>query len=499
MRRSLFRIAAGLVPAFLCLAAVQAPAQTATVSSEVIDATPDCYRGTTIFKADAESHQACVDAAKADALERKASANYGARTNSTWSVTYTPPPPPPDVRTWVRVGPEKTSGGVIQSYTLTAPARVRFGVGQKWVEKAMPAGRFPCSTSTFGDPAPGSVKVCDREEVVPTTPVPTDPTPTPTDPTPQPGVGGVPKPSDSASYPASGPIVARAGQVIEKLRISSPTGNCILVPPGVTGVIVRDVEIGPCGSGTNQDANGVKVAPGAGDVAVLRSYIHDVSSCMYAEPTARHPLVFDRNYCTEIRGPDSRSEASRGQMVQINGVTGPAKGSRITCNVSDQTGPNHAVEDHINLFNSGGTADDPIEVAYNRLRGGHQRSNSGSGIMTGDGSLGGHLSIHDNVIVNVRNVGIGVAGGVDVRVFNNRIFMAMPASGFTNQGMYVWSQGGGTCSGHSFKNNRVYVEGIGGEGFWNGGNCGAYEFIGNVFRDRTLTASMFDEVPAQCQ
>ncbi|WP_421883328.1 right-handed parallel beta-helix repeat-containing protein [Methylibium sp.] len=472
-----------------------AHAQTATVSGEAVDSTPDCYRGTAIFLPDAASYQACVDAAAADALTRKASSNYSARTNSTFTVTYTPPLPPPDVRTWVRIGPEKTSGGVIQSYTLAAPALVRFGVGQKWVEKALPAGRFQCSTSTFGDPAPGLVKACDREEVGPVPPVDPPVVVPPVEPpvVVPPTTGGVPARGEFSAYPSIGPITLQSNAVLRHVRVSGP-GNCVSIAPGATNVLIEEVEIGPCGD-TSDNSLGVRIGTGARDITIRRTDTHHVSGCLYSDAGV-NPVVYDRNRCTSIRGPNDRRQASRGQMVQLNGVRGGAKGSKITCNVSDQTGTDHAVEDHINLYNSAGLPNDRTEVAYNRLRGGHPTSNSGSGIMTGDGSLGGHIWAHHNTIVNVRNVGIGVAGGVDVLVENNRIFMRMPEAQFVNQGIYVWSQGGGTCSGHTVRNNRVNTSS---GSFWNGGNCGPVELAGNVYGDTSLTAAIFDEVPAECR
>lgn len=53
------------------------------------------------------------------------------------------------------------------------------------------------------------------------------------------------------SFTPSGPITATAGQVISGVRISNPGGRCITIPPGATGVVVRDSEIGPCGGNAN--------------------------------------------------------------------------------------------------------------------------------------------------------------------------------------------------------------------------------------------------------
>ncbi len=407
-----------------------------------------------------------------------------------------PPIVTPPAVTWVLVGPEKNA------YTLPGRYRVRFGDGSKaWVVRVI-EGAFVCNTNTFGDPSPGAQKRCERESATTSEPVTAPPVVLPPVVEPPvvvppvvvpPSIGGVPKPSDSAAYPVQGPVTLQSNSVLRRVRVTGP-GNCVSIAPGATNVLIEDVEIGPCGD-TSDNSLGVRVGTGASSVTVRRSYIHHVSGCLYSD-SGSHPLTFDRNLCTNIRGPNNRAGANRGQMVQLNGQRSGSGQTKITCNVSDQATPDHAVEDHINLYNSAGTASQPIEVAYNRMRGGHPTSNSGSGIMTGDGSLGGHIWAHHNTIVNVRNVGIGVAGGVDVLVENNRIFMRMPDAQFVNQGMYVWSQGGGTCSGHAVKNNRVNTSS---GSFWNGGNCGPVELAGNVYGDASLTAAIFDEVPSQCQ
>ncbi len=48
------------------------------------------------------------------------------------------------------------------------------------------------------------------------------------------------------SFTASAPITATSGQVISGVRITNSSGPCITIPRGVTGVVVRDSDIGPC-------------------------------------------------------------------------------------------------------------------------------------------------------------------------------------------------------------------------------------------------------------
>lgn len=407
--------------------------------------------------------------------------------------------------TWTQCAGER------QQCSFTGTRSVRYGTTTKYVTASYSNGVL-CSNATFGDPAYGESKNCwySGSTATATTPTTTTSTTTPT-------TAAVVAPTTSTSssttttsssksvangvgpsvtsFTSSGPIVARTGQVIEKMRITSSSGSCITIPAGVNNVIIRDSEIGPCGQPGDTSAKGVDVLAGAYNITVQRNYIHDMATALYAAG-ARHPIIFDRNNVTNIRGP-----FPRGQMVQFNSVKSGSSSSKITCNVSDvQNATYRNVEDHINMFDSPGVSStDRTEIAYNRIRGGHPTSNSGTAIMVGDGSSGGNVSVHHNTVVNVRNVGIGVAGGTNIAVESNRVYMDRSVI-YTNVGMYVWSQGGGSCSGHSVKGNRAWVASSNGSQnpWWNGGNCGTVDLLSNLWGDATLNASMFSEVPSQC-
>lgn len=387
-----------------------------------------------------------------------------------------------------------------QSCAFTGTRSVRYGTTSQFVT-ATYTGGVACNNSTFGDPAVGQTKTCwyNGTTTTATTPTTTTPTNTSTVTSPTPtssasSVSGGAGPSVT-SFTNSGPITARTGQVIERVRVTSSSGSCITIPTGVTNVTIRDSEIGPCGQPGDTSAKGIDIQSGASNITVQRNYIHDMATALYAAG-ARHPIIFDRNRVTNIRGP-----FPRGQMVQFNGVKSGTSGSKVTCNVSDVQGATYSnVEDHINMYDSGGLSNDRTEIAYNRLRGGSPTSNSGTAIMVGDGASGGNAWVHHNTIVNVRNVGIGVAGGTNIDVESNRIYMDRAAT-YTNVGLYVWSQGGGSCSGHSVTGNRAWVNSSNGaqNPWWNGGNCGAVELVSNVWGDTSLSSSMFNEVPSQCQ
>lgn len=97
-----------------------------------------------------------------------------------------PPPPPPPTTEWQFKAQEA------QDFTLTESAEVRYGKGDVWVYKMMPAGTHACVNQVFGDPVPGVTKEC-WARVATTDP---DPEPPPT------GAGTYPS---SSTYPPSVP------------------------------------------------------------------------------------------------------------------------------------------------------------------------------------------------------------------------------------------------------------------------------------------------------
>lgn len=303
--------------------------------------------------------------------------------------------------------------------------------------------------------------------------------------------GAAPKdyigPSSTAFVP-SGPITLISGQTVSGVHVTSTSGPCI-VGSNVQNVRITNSKIGPCGP----TAQGVGVSLYAShDVRVDHNAFDDIASALYAQTDTSGRIVFDHNVATRIRGPKAR-----GQLVQFNGIAGP--GHRIACNVSDQTLPGYLAgpEDHISIFKSAGTAESPIEIAYNRMRGGGP-SLSGSGILAGDyGSA--HVSIHHNTMVETANVGFAIAGGSDIRYEQNRAFSGQTP--YSNVGAYVWAQADAGCKDNAMIGNRTYWYNKTGtwNPFWNGGNCENTTLTNNVWGDTTLSAKIFDEPYTECE
>ena len=269
-----------------------------------------------------------------------------------------------------------------------------------------------------------------------------------------------------STFVPSGPLTLVAGQEISGLHVTTTSGPCIRVSDA-TGVWIHDCRIGPCGP----DESGVGVSvENSSDVHV------------------------DHNLATRIRGP-----MPRGQLVQFNGVHGA--GHRIVCNVSDQTTPGYldGPEDHVNIFSSGGTANSPILIAFNKIRGGGP-SVSGGGLLAGDNDSE-FVDLTDNVLVSPGQYGVAIAGGRNFRVLRNRVY-APQAYAWSNIGLYVWNQTQGSeCSGHEVSGNRVFYLGPDGQNpAWDGGNCGV--ILGwdteNIWGDATLGPDIWDEVFAEC-
>lgn len=499
MKRFILRFCAGLVPVFLCLTA---QAQTYKSAASEPQFVLKAGQGTGKALTTPGSWGACVSAAEAAALKaatKKDSVFTCDVVHGNVPVKYTAiPDPKPDV-TWVQCALERQAGGC----QFTGSREVRFGtsptISGQYAAKTV-TGPVECTNAVFGDPVVGVEKKCwTTGTLIPpvVTPPPVEPPTTP--PVTPPSIGGVPKPSDFTGLPVVGRIVATNGQVISRVRVTTSSGDCIVIPSGVTGVVIRDAEIGPCGGGNAAYGKGVDVQSGATNLTVTKNWIHNVSTGLYADGGI-NPIDFMNNLVENIAGP-----FPRGQMVQFNGVKGGPRGSKITCNVSDGTTSVHNIEDHINSYASAGpSASQPNEIAYNRLRGGSPTSDSGSGIMTGDGG-GGNTWVHHNTVVNVRNVGIGVAGGTSVLVENNRIFMDGRNNALdVNIGTFIWRTGdqNAACSNHIMRNNRAWVWSSR-EGrlnhYWNGGGCTNVVADSNSWGDTSLTAAIFNEVPTQCQ
>jgi hypothetical protein len=155
------------------------------------------------------------------------------------------------------------------------------------------------------------------------------------------------------------------------------------------------------------------------------------------------------------RGFDKR------QFFQIDHVTAP--GGLIAWNrVLNEPGRSR-VEDNINIYHSGGTAENPLIIRDNLIDGaytvdpesfGDGWEYSGGGILVGDtpqgetAGQGQHVVVASNRVINVMNHGIAIAGGRNQKVIGNVVVSdgIVPGLGLSRQtddvGVYVWNSYG---------------------------------------------------------
>lgn len=299
----------------------------------------------------------------------------------------------------------------------------------------------------------------------------------------------------------SGPITLSSGQTITGRHISSTTGPCVTVASGAVDVRIVGNEIGPCGKGV--DDVGVLIKSKASRITISKNTIHNVSSGALAD-RALNPIEFSYNTVYDVRGP-----FPRGQMVQFAGVSGAAGQSKIIGNVSDKQRATikTTYEDHINLYQSSGSAAHPILIACNKLRGSAtandlttgQTTSNGSGIMVGDNG-GGWVDVRSNVIVYTPNTGVGVAGGSHVNVSGNLIYNRGKATGsMTQEAVTVFPFAGFTPTAVTITSNRgaanAWKYGSTGQfvnGYWADPAVTGVTLAGNNFTDTTLTEAIWN-------
>jgi hypothetical protein len=320
------------------------------------------------------------------------------------------------------------------------------------------------------------------------------PTPTPT------GTGTqkpTPSPSGSgSSLVPSGPVVidGKSGTVIENVRISSATGECITIKNS-QNITIRNSDIGPCGR------NGIKVQ-GSSSVKIVDNYVHsehrpagccDTNDGVLASGTTGlliqgNVVAFNEsnielqpatdvkvigNYLLNPLGP-----FPRGQQVQSwsnsRNITVEDNYMFSTTDTSKYPFAAHQ-EDAINFGYTDG-----ITVRNNYISGGS--SASGCGLITDQAA--NNAKFINNVLVRTGQCGIGMASGTNLVIDGNKIFnnTAVPAPGAGNTALVVWSQYPQPCGPIQVTNNIIY--GVKPDGslssFWNGGGCGNVTYTGNI-------------------
>ena len=260
-------------------------------------------------------------------------------------------------------------------------------------------------------------------------------------------------------------------------RISNPNGPCLSIH-NARDRVIKDLILGPCGGHgieildsrditiqgvtiENTKDSGIYVEDSS-NVEITESRVANTISGIYA--VASKGIRVSCNTIVNPRGP-----IPRGQFVQFNKVRGGS--NYIRCNAGrNEPGRGHEPEDAISLYQSRGTAEQPIMVDSNLIVGGGP-SPSGGGIMLGDDG-GQHQTASNNVLVDPGQYGIAVSSGQHMAIVNNRVFGRRQS--FTNVGIYTWNQYPHRCDGIRVEGNQVTWTSNKGRPnpFWDGENCG---------------------------
>ncbi len=321
-------------------------------------------------------------------------------------------------------------------------------------------------------------------------------------------------PNTAALTPSGGITISGSDKVITGLKISNPTGRCINVASGSTNITIKDSEIGPCGGSSGQ---GIYIGTGSSNINIENVYIHDTSDIGVMSVESSN-VTLTNSYIENVRSgfyafqgsgmnvSNNRFKNMKGpfpqaQFVQFHKVNGGV--NKINYNVGINEPGVSNPEDAINTCASRGTAENPIEIKFNKIKGGGP-SGSGGGIILGDCSSS-YAIAEGNILVDPGQYGISITGGDHNTLKDNLVYGREQS--FTNIGMVVWSWTGGnlSCTNASAINNRVYwINNKGaanhcwdGSGSWGGAStCGSITGVNtNQCGDASLNEDIFNIDP----
>ena len=237
------------------------------------------------------------------------------------------------------------------------------------------------------------------------------------------------------TFKKTSPIVIKNKQnlVLDGIMVSNPNGICIKLK-NVKNVTIKNSWITSC------KGEGVHII-GSENVFIEETYFEGISTGVYALDSKN--IVVANNEIKNVQGP-----FPRGQAVQFDKVFLGQIAFNYVVNVSNES----FAEDAINLYESNGTLDLPIDVYKNYIRGGGP-SDSGGGILLGDNG-GSYQRAVGNILENPGQYGIGVASGRNIHVEGNSIYGKKQF--FTNTGLYVWNQYDASCENIVIEDNSSY-------------------------------------------
>lgn len=244
-------------------------------------------------------------------------------------------------------------------------------------------------------------------------------------------------------------------------------------------IVIDRVQITDTGSGDGNDNGAIRVAYVQG-FTVTNSHFERVSAGIL--PTKlRGPVIIERNTALNIGRNFVQLDKVKGKQIRIRFNTMERNENELRKGAED-------VEDWISVFKTEGLPNDPAQISYNRARG-HGTSQSGAFIILGDGG-GKYLVAEGNVGVRPGQVGIGIAGGRNIRVNDNIMYssdslvsnVAYYSANFSDEH---------PCEYHTIQNNRSnWKTGLTQNNFWTDNACGV-KSVGNIFPDFTINENVW--------
>ena len=221
----------------------------------------------------------------------------------------------------------------------------------------------------------------------------------------------------TGTYKKSAPIEFenRSNFVIEGVEVSN------IVLKNCHNVTIRNSKLGPT-------AKKAIYLYKSSNITVVDCEFEEIQTGLLAEYCTGN-IKFEHNDVKNIQGERGNESV---QMVQFVHLSGP--GNSVSYNACENIAGESSVEDVISMYASHGTANSPIMITNNWIRGGGPSQTSG-GIMLGD-SGGSYQIAEDNILVNPGQYGISISGGHDLILRNNKAYSKQfPHS---NVGMVIW-------------------------------------------------------------
>lgn len=227
----------------------------------------------------------------------------------------------------------------------------------------------------------------------------------------------------TGTYNKSQPIrhVGKKNIVIQGLEISNTSSSCIALY-NCENITIKNCKFSSSFTHIAVFMDNCK------NITVIDCTFENIQSGVVAHKSQSIKVEF--NDFTNVLGRLKGANRA-GVMAQFDKVSGT--GNSINYNVCENIPDKSSTGDIINLYSSHGTANSPIVIKGNWIRGGGP-SKVGGGIILGD--MGGSYQIaENNILVNPGQYGVSVAGGNDMTLRNNKVYASRKP--FNNVGVYA--------------------------------------------------------------